>query len=296
MVKSGEYHLYRYSPSLVAAIIAIVAFAILTLLHTYRMIKSKLWFCLSFTFGGLFEFVGYIGRALGHSSPASLGLYILQTLLILVAPALFAASIYMTLGRIMRATRAEHHSPIRVNWLTKLFVLGDIISFCTQGGGGGQQASGEPDKVKMGENIILGGLFLQIVIFGLFVLVSVIFHKRLRKQPTQVSVVGDLKWQKMMMVLYAVSALILVRNVFRVVEYAGGRDGPLLRVEWPIYVFDALLMAATMVVWGVWYPTLLRPTKMMQVGNSEEGICLPNANGRAHGSATRVFVDGAYEK
>lgn len=202
----------------------------------------------------------------------------------------------MTLGRIMRATRAEHHSPIRVNWLTKLFVLGDIISFCTQGGGGGQQASGDPDKVKTGENIILGGLFLQIVIFGLFVLVSAIFHKRLRKQPTQVSVKGDLKWQKMMMVLYAVSALILVRNVFRVVEYAGGRDGPLLRVEWPIYVFDAILMAATLLIWGGWYPALLRPTGMRQVGDADEGISLPNASGMAHGSATRAAANGAYEK
>lgn len=56
MVKTGGHALYRYSPSLVAAIIAIIAFAILTLLHTYRMIKSKLWFCLPFTIGGLCEY------------------------------------------------------------------------------------------------------------------------------------------------------------------------------------------------------------------------------------------------
>lgn len=190
----------------------------------------------------------------------------------------------MTLGRIIRATHAETHSPVRVNWLTKLFVLGDVISFCTQGAGGGQQASGDPDKVKQGENIILGGLFLQIVIFALFILVSIIFHKRLRKQPTQASVVEGLNWQKMMIVLYVVSALILVRNIFRVVEYIGGRDGPLLRVEWPTYVFDALLMAATMVVWGVWYPTPIRPKTMSQVSDAEEGMPLPNASGMVHGS------------
>ncbi len=135
-------------------------------------------------------------------------------------------------------------------------------------------ASHDPDKVKMGQNIILGGLFLQIIIFGLFVLVSIIFHLRLRKQPTQASYARDVKWQKMLWVLYAVSAIIMVRNIFRVVEYIGGHNGPLLKVEWPIYVFDALLMAATMAVWFVGYPTLIRPGKTF-VSDGEEGTQLP---------------------
>lgn len=143
-------------------------------------------------------------------------------------------------------------------------------------------ASHNPDKVKLGQNVILGGLFLQIFIFGLFVLVSIVFHKRLQKQPTQQSITKDLAWQKMMVVLYVVSALILVRNIFRVVEYIGGRDGPLLRVEWPIYVFDALLMAATMAVWGMWYPTLIRP-QGHRVGDMAGGIPLPNVQGVAAG-------------
>jgi len=44
---------YQYSPSIVAAAIFIVIFAILTILHTYRIIKTRLWFCLPFTVGGL---------------------------------------------------------------------------------------------------------------------------------------------------------------------------------------------------------------------------------------------------
>ena len=52
--------------------------------------------------------------------------------LILVAPSLLAASIYMDLGRIIRLTRCEHLSIIRVGWLTKLFVVGDIVAFLTQ--------------------------------------------------------------------------------------------------------------------------------------------------------------------
>ncbi|KAL8781675.1 MAG: hypothetical protein Q9213_005892 [Squamulea squamosa] len=274
MSETGKYELYHYSPSIAAAAIAIVVFTVLTGLHTYRMIKTKLWFCVPFTIGGVFEVIGYIGRVAGHSSPESLGAYIVQSLFVLVAPALFAASIYMTLGRLIRATHAEAYSIIRVSWLTKLFVCGDVLSFFVQGGGGGIMASHDPDKVKLGQNVILGGLFLQIILFGLFVVVSILFHLRLRKQPTRESYASDVKWQKMLLVLYAVSAIIMVRNIFRVVEYIGGRNGPLLRVEWPIYVFDALLMAATMAIWFFGYPTLIRPGKTL-VSDSESGMQLP---------------------
>lgn len=83
------------------------------------------------------QLIGYIGRALSsQESPNwTLGPYIIQTLLLLVAPALFAASIYMVLGRIIELVDGEAHSVIKKKWLTKLFVTGDIISFTVQGAG-----------------------------------------------------------------------------------------------------------------------------------------------------------------
>jgi len=183
----------------------------------------------------------------------------------------------MTLGRVIRATHAESYSVIRVTWLTKCFVFGDVFTFFVQGGGGGILASShDSSKVKLGQNVILGGLFLQIFLFGLFVLVSIIFHLRFRKQPTRQSSLADLKWQTTMLVLYVVSALIMVRNIIRVVEYIGGRHGPLLRVEWTIYVFDAVLMAATMTVWWIWYPVAIRPARP-QADDTEAGVDLAKA-------------------
>lgn len=60
----------------------------------------------------------------------------MQSLLILLAPALFAASIYMVLGRIILLTDGESSSIIRARWLTKIFVAGDVLSFLVQSGGG----------------------------------------------------------------------------------------------------------------------------------------------------------------
>jgi hypothetical protein len=83
------------------------------------------------------ETIGYIGRAVNsqQSPDWTLSAYIVQSVLLLVAPALFAASIYMELGRIIRLTDGEIHSVIRTKWLTKVFVFGDVFSFLMQSSG-----------------------------------------------------------------------------------------------------------------------------------------------------------------
>lgn len=78
------------------------------------------------------ETIGYIGRILAHSNMESVPIYSLQTILILLGPALFAASIYMVLGRFIVFVRAENMSMIPVKWMTKIFVLGDVIAFLGQ--------------------------------------------------------------------------------------------------------------------------------------------------------------------
>ena len=61
--------------------------------------------------------------------------YVMQSTLLLVAPALFAASIYMELGRIIHLVKGQKHALIRVSWMTKIFVTGDILSFLMQASG-----------------------------------------------------------------------------------------------------------------------------------------------------------------
>jgi hypothetical protein len=65
----------------------------------------------------------------------TIGPFIIQTLLLLVAPALLAASIYMILGRIIVKVDGESHSLIKKRWLTKVFVTSDVITFIIQLGG-----------------------------------------------------------------------------------------------------------------------------------------------------------------
>ncbi|KAG9197703.1 hypothetical protein G6514_001130 [Epicoccum nigrum] len=249
--------LYRYTPNLAAAVTFIVLFLLTTLFHTFQIWRKRTWYLLPLIVGGIFEFVGYIGRAQSHSDQWKLGPYIIQSLLLLVAPALFAASIYLILGRIILMTDGELRSLIPLKWLTKVFVAGDVVSFLLQGGGGGIQSSGTESAMKVGEKLIIVGLFVQLAFFGLFVAVAGLFHTRLQRYgPGSMSVdLGTLPWKRHLLALYASSALILVRSVFRVIEYLMGNAGYLLRHEVFLYVFDAVLMLAVMIIFNFVHPS-----------------------------------------
>ncbi|CRK38390.1 hypothetical protein BN1708_020509, partial [Verticillium longisporum] len=73
--------------------------------------------------------------------------YVLQSTFLLLAPILFAASLYMTLSRIIRAVDAAHCSIIRPKWLTRIFVFGDAFSFFVQASGAGLRVqAGQKDS------------------------------------------------------------------------------------------------------------------------------------------------------
>ncbi|KAG4431803.1 hypothetical protein IFR05_012711 [Cadophora sp. M221] len=254
---SYDWKAYRYDPSLVAAVVFIVCFVVTTFFHLYQLVRTRTWYFIPLCIGGCFEWIGYIGRALSsQESPNwNLGPYIMQTLLLLIAPALFAASIYMELGRIIELVDGEEHAMIRKRWLTKLFVCGDILSFTMQMAGGGIMSSGSLSSVKLGEKIVIAGLFIQILFFGLFIIVSFSFNVRMHRQPTEKATERHAVWHTHLNALYVASALIMVRSIFRVVEYIQGNDGYLLRHEVYLYVFDAVLMLAVMLVFNFMHPS-----------------------------------------
>ena len=96
-----------------------------------------------------------------------------------------AASIYMTLTRIIRTVKGEHLSIIRINWLSRTFVIGDLISLNVQSAASGLNST--PKIAQIGEYIVVAGLFMQLILLGLFFVVAIIFQRRLAKHPTRES-------------------------------------------------------------------------------------------------------------
>ncbi|KAL1852529.1 hypothetical protein Daus18300_012127 [Diaporthe australafricana] len=169
--------------------------------------------------------------------------YIIQSILLLLGPTLIAASIYMILGRLVVLLEAESYSMIRPRWLTKVFVIGDLLSFFAQGGGGGMLTQAKSaDDVKKGENIIIGGLFIQIIFFGFFMIVALVFHRRISQHPTRGAMMVVSPWKQLIYVLYVSSGLIMIRSVYRVMEYIMGSEGVLMAKEFYLYFLDALPM------------------------------------------------------
>ena len=202
------------------------------------------------------EVIGFGARATAHKKTASMMPYCIQNVFILLGPTLFAATVYMTLGRIVRSIRAEKYSIVRVNWLTKIFVTGDVLSFMIQGTAGGLMASG--GNTSLGHDLVIVGLVIQVVMFALFIITAVIVQMRIHQYPTRQAFDDDLPWKKHLYTLYTVSLLIMTRSIFRVVDYAMGQHGYPLTHEWTLYVFDAPLMFVVMVIYGVFFPSQLQ--------------------------------------
>jgi hypothetical protein len=133
--------------------------------------------------------------------------------------------------------------------------VADVILQYT--GGGGIQASGTVSAMKTGEKLIIAGLFLQLAFFGFFVVVAGLFHVRLQRHgSTSMAVdLNSLPWKKHLMALYVSSGLILVRSIFRVIEYIMGNAGYLLRHELFLYIFDAVLMLCVMLIFNYFHPS-----------------------------------------
>lgn len=212
---------------------------------------------------------GYYGRAWSHDNVHDFRAFILQSLLLLVAPVFLAATVYMILGRIIRALDAEEHSMIRLKWLTKLFVLNDILCFIVQIAGAGMEATTSLSMQEIGRKVVIGGLVLQILVFCWFVVITYRFHQKLRQEPSNITRAAHVHWKRAVWTIYASSLFILVRNIFRVVEYGEGADGSASRQEAYIYVFDASLMFLTMFVFVIFHPGfLIRAVKKAQAAGT----------------------------
>ncbi|CAD0017789.1 unnamed protein product [Aureobasidium pullulans] len=234
------YHnVYPYDASVAAAVLFTILFFVSSIVHLYQLLRTRTWYLLPFLIGGIFEGIGYAFRTVSikQSPDYTLPPYAIQLILPLIAPALLSATMYMSLGRIILVTQAEAVAPIRRTWLTKLFVTGDVLT----------------SSYNTGRWIIIVGLVIQVLFFGLFLITSVIFHVRLNKMPTLAS--QKFAWKRHLSALYTGSALILVRSIYRLIEYLEDAGGYLITHEAFAYVFDALLMFAVMIVFFWVHPS-----------------------------------------
>lgn len=236
------------------------------------------------------EVVGYLARVWAAYNTDELVPYAIQAVLILIAPALLAASVYMVLSRVIRSVSAEHHSIIRITWLTRIFVLADVLSFMIQSAGASLQTNQDVNP-DLGKAVVLVGLSIQAIAFGLFILTAIIFHVRLRRQPTTASRHQNAPWKRTMVMLYFVNSLIMCRSIFRIIEYSMGQDSYLFNNEWPLYTFDGEFMMLSMFCFAKWYPGAFSSVVPVHEDTNFPFVSLqPKPDGLSHAAADEMRV------
>ena len=136
-----------------------------------------------------------------------------------------------------------------------------------------------PSDQENGERLITIGLVIQIAFFGFFIIVAGLFHFRINMYPTARSQQATVPWQKFLFVLYSAGGLIMIRSLYRLIEYIQGASGELQSKEAYLYVFDAALMFLTALLFNIFHPSkiiskdsLAEAAYMMQSGEADDMV------------------------
>ncbi|KAL3299665.1 RTM1 protein [Colletotrichum asianum] len=227
--------LFAYAPSMAAAAFFTSAFGVSAVLHLGQAVYFKTKCMIPLVVGA---FLGYIMRCLSASEDFgcwSLPPFIIHSILVLVAPAVIAASI------------------------TGIFVAGDVAPFLIQSYGGSMvsKPTATESSKKAGQQIVLAGLVVQVAFGVLFTIVAGVFHRRICKAFTAAGVSQEIRW---LMTLSGVMVLVTIRNIFRIAEHSGGQESSLMKHEYLPYLLDAspILLA---LLWFNWcHPYRMKKT------------------------------------
>ncbi|KAL5592438.1 hypothetical protein FOBRF1_013464 [Fusarium oxysporum] len=238
--------IYHYKPNQAGPIIAMLLFGPSAIYHLVMMIKKKTWFYTPFVVGAFMMTLGYIFRLLSAKDPNNIIFYIHQNMFIILPPSLYAATMYMIYGRIVLFVNSPGSSIINPLHVTKIFVCGDVLAFLMQSSGGGMMAiSGMGDT---GRYILLGGLAVQLVFFGFFLYISVIFDRRTRFVRNRIPLHSKHSWRSLLLLLMVAAVIVILRCLFRAVEFGQGEDGYLMAHEIFMYLADTAPMFAVQIM------------------------------------------------
>ncbi|WVQ64665.1 uncharacterized protein L199_002832 [Kwoniella botswanensis] len=269
--ENGRRLITGYVPKLGLTCAGIVCYGLLAIAFWARFFAhGRQKYMLTLCIGTTTMAVGFGIRIIMTNKPDQLGVYIATTLFTLLSPCAFLANDYIILPRLARWLDAEDQLFLRASRVTKTFVWSDVITFWLQAAGGGLSASQSEGMQKTGLYVALVGLIVQCVSFMLFLCLAVVFGYKIRRTPkwtntpqnSQGFAVHLRRLEDWRMILYAVlwtGVGIMIRCIFRVIEYAEGFDGKLRNTEWAFYVFDALPLFLAIAVWlFIWPPAIMR--------------------------------------
>ncbi|KAK6363767.1 hypothetical protein TWF730_001183 [Orbilia blumenaviensis] len=252
---------YHYDPSQAVAIVALVLYGITTFAHFFQYFRYRAWYITVLLLAGIMQTFGYLARLFSARDVHDRGLYIAQFVLVVLAPVFTAAGDYIVLGRLLE--RVLPGGPqakalgLPARWITWIFVSSDLISFVMQGVGAAIISANtdgtNPAAQLRGQDIIMAGLAIQIAFFSFFTGATIRFDTKTRVSHP------NAKWRVLVYCLYLSCTCILIRSIYRIVEFAQGWDGYLMSHEVYFYVLEALPMFPCLVAFNIFHPSKYLP-------------------------------------
>ncbi|CAF1309260.1 unnamed protein product, partial [Adineta ricciae] len=139
-----------------------------------------------------------------------------------------------------------------------IFIICDAFSLLIQSSGAGllTAAKNDLEKARTGENILLAGLIINLVSFAIFCLQLFYFEYQIRKLPPVFlpESIYEKRWRRFLYAIYISSILVLIRQIYRVIEFAQGFTGYLAVHEVYFYIFDTIPIFFSAAIFIVYFP------------------------------------------
>ncbi|KAF9778291.1 hypothetical protein IL306_004218 [Fusarium sp. DS 682] len=250
---------WNFCPSGEASILFIALFAITTIALLIQAIHYRSAYCWVIIMSSFWQVFTYIFRTISIYDPASFNYYAIWFVVILVAPLWTNAFAYMVFGRMVWCYTPDGRSCGVKAWqFGFIFVILDIIAFIVQVYGAAQAASGNnktAEEKLEALRIYMGGVGLQLFFILLFGVFGIHLFRQLRGSHAGVG--SGTEKRSVTMLFYAMFmalALIVLRIIFRLIEYSEGLDSQIPRHEAYQYTLDSLPMLIALLAFNVVHP------------------------------------------
>ncbi|KAG0009263.1 hypothetical protein BGZ80_002568 [Entomortierella chlamydospora] len=271
-----------YNPNFAGNLILGILYTLLGLTFSYYCFRHKDKWAICLPIGAIASGIGFFIRLTFDMKTVQLGPFILMNCLIVISPSAFLAFNYMLYGRFITAIdpkfgndtkpgskmEKSQFSFIPPLIVGRTFIISDILTFFIQISAGGIQASAGDDNsslAKIGDNLFLAGVTGQGISYLVFTFLLTVAFLRLiedrkRNYPNQLEKgwTGlDMNTLVIVGGLYISSVFIIVRSVYRIVEFAQGYNGYLTTHEVFLFILDAAPLVLAIGVWSLNWPSIL---------------------------------------
>lgn len=246
-VRAEVIDYFDFYPSMALSIVALVLFILASLTVLGMTIKTRQWYMVIASIVGFMEMGGYACRIQMLHKPIY-GAYVAMQCLLIIPPSFLALVQYITLGKVVALVKQrfpERKLLVKPRLVIWGFFVMEIIALTCQGAGAGLSVSdkGVNDTLKSGRALLIVGLVALVVLMLCYGITAVYVNR---------SPLYDVKHshnlRRLFPVLYVCTGLLLIRNIFRLVEFAQGFEGAIARQEKYFYGFDALMIFLILIV------------------------------------------------